>query len=145
MKLMERVIKETLRIFPVGPLILRKATDVIPLSKGCIPVGSTIVVSIINLHRDAAIWKNPSEFDPDRFLPENMRNMHSFAYLPFSGGPRNCIGPKFSMMAMKSILSTILRKYYVRTLYRCVDDIRLGADMMIRATDGYYVKFERRI
>lgn len=58
-----------------------------------IPKGSIILLSIHNLHKDQQVWGvDAHKFDPEHFLPEKIATRHPYAYLPFSGGPRNCIG-----------------------------------------------------
>lgn len=63
-----------------------------------IPKGTILQLHIFDLHRDPRIYPDPIKFDPDRFLPENYNNRHPFAYLPFSAGPRNCIGKQLLCM-----------------------------------------------
>ena len=57
-----------------------------------VPAGSMIHVHLFDLHRDPNFWPNPEVYDPDRFLPEEVKKRHPFSYVPFSAGSRNCIG-----------------------------------------------------
>lgn len=94
---MERVIKETLRIAPVGPVIFRETMADFELEKGLIiPKGTTFILNIYALHRRKDIWGEKAEiFDPDNFLPENVAKRHPCSFIPFSTGRRNCIGKDF--------------------------------------------------
>lgn len=56
------------------------------------PKGSHILLHILDAHKDPNFWSDPEKFDPDRFLPDNVKDRHPFSYIPFSAGPRNCIG-----------------------------------------------------
>ena len=57
-----------------------------------IPAGTILHIDIHGTHTDPNFWPNPEVFDPDRFLPENSQNRHPYSYIPFSAGPRNCMG-----------------------------------------------------
>ncbi|XP_042857603.1 cytochrome P450 4C1-like isoform X2 [Penaeus japonicus] len=115
MKYTENCIKEALRIYPSVPFIGRESKEDIYVGQYRIPAGVTAMISVFRLHRDPKQFPQPETFDPDRFLAENCKRRHPYAYIPFSAGPRNCIGQKFAMMEEKILISSILRKFTVKT------------------------------
>ncbi|KAF5274446.1 hypothetical protein FQA39_LY18725 [Lamprigera yunnana] len=136
---LERVLKETMRLFPAGPFLVRSITKDIQLEKCVLPAGSSVVLGIMGLHRDEKNWPDPLKFDPDRFLPENVAKRHSYAWLPFSGGPRNYVGLKHALMSMKCIIATIIRKYKFSTTYKSIDDIKLKVNFMLKPSSCYRI------
>ncbi|XP_064072416.1 cytochrome P450 4C1-like [Vanessa tameamea] len=92
MRYLDCCIKESLRLYPPVPFISRKVNVDTVLSGYKIPAGTYCHIHIYHLHRHEHLFKNALKFDPDRFLPENSVGRHNYAYLPFSAGPRNCIG-----------------------------------------------------
>ncbi|XP_048760776.1 uncharacterized protein LOC125669949 isoform X2 [Ostrea edulis] len=107
LKLTTAVIKETQRLFPVIPVIFRTALTDDNFKGYHIPKGTVVGLHLGALHR--LNWDNPEEFDPSRFMQQE--NLGSMTFLPFSYGPYMCIGHKFSMMEMKTVLSILLRKF----------------------------------
>ncbi|XP_066148760.1 cytochrome P450 4C1-like isoform X2 [Euwallacea fornicatus] len=144
LKLLERVIKETLRLFPVGGFFVRTAEQDIDLGICTILKGCSIVFGVLNLHRNEKYYPDPYKFDPDRFLPEEIAKRPPGAFVPFSYGPRNCIGMKYAIMAMKTVLANVLRKYRVFTSYQSVEAIELKTNLVLRPRHGYKVSFELR-
>ncbi|KAL6441533.1 hypothetical protein ACFW04_003590 [Cataglyphis niger] len=116
LKYLERVIKESRRLYPSIPIILRKISEDVKMGNYVIPKNTLVAVPIMLIHRNPAIWQDPLKFDPDRFLPENLKQIHSYAYIPFSAGSRNCIGQKFAVIEEKVILTAILRKWRVKSM-----------------------------
>ncbi|XP_050300138.1 cytochrome P450 4C1-like [Anthonomus grandis grandis] len=144
LKYLERVIKETLRLFPNGPFLVRTAQEDIDLGDCTIQKGCSIVLGVLRSHRNEKYWPDSLKFDPDRFLPEKAAKILPGCFIPFSYGPRNCIGMKYAMMAMKTLLATVIRRYKLFTSYKSVKDIELKSNMVLRPKDGYKLTFELR-
>ena len=104
-----QVFQEAMRVYPPVPIIARITTRPFTLAGRPIPAGSMVYIPIYALHRHSALWDRPEEFDPDRFAPALSKDRHRYAYLPFGGGPRICIGSAFAMMEGVAILATLLR------------------------------------
>jgi len=102
-----RVIKEALRLYPPGWLYTRKAIEDDCLGGYRIPAGSDLFICSYLLHRHPGYWDSPESFDPDRFSPQREQQRHRFAYLPFSAGPRHCIGESFAMAEMMTHLAVL--------------------------------------
>ncbi|XP_031331497.1 cytochrome P450 4g15-like isoform X1 [Photinus pyralis] len=140
--LLDRVLRETLRIFPPAPCISRKVDADIALDSCTIPAGSSVAIAIIALHRDPEVWPEPLKFDPDRFLGERAREPYD--WLPFSGGPRNCVGRQYAFMALKVIISTLVKKYEFSTEYKSVEDIKFKPNLVLEPVKGFLVSINLR-
>nr|XP_022907354.1 cytochrome P450 4C1-like [Onthophagus taurus] len=143
LKLLERCVKEALRLFPSVPTIGRKLTNDVKLEKYLLPAECTINLQIFLVHHDEKIYPHPEKFDPDRFLPDNIKNRHPYAYIPFSAGPRNCIGQKFAMYEEKTILAYILKHYKV-TAIESQETVKPMMELILRPKNGLLVKLESR-
>ncbi len=102
-----RVIKEAMRLYPPAYGILRQAMKDTVIDGYIIKRGDNIVMSPYAVQRWERFWENPTQFDPDRFLPERMKDKPRYAYFPFGGGARLCIGNNFAMMEMQIILASV--------------------------------------
>ncbi|XP_021372772.1 phylloquinone omega-hydroxylase CYP4F2-like isoform X1 [Mizuhopecten yessoensis] len=104
-------VKEGMRLHSPVPVILREITERLEIDGEIVPIGQMVLILIYNTHHNPEVWENSMVFDPERFTPENMEKRDPFAFVPFSAGPRNCIGQHFAMHEMKTILARILRRF----------------------------------
>ncbi|CAK1581343.1 unnamed protein product [Parnassius mnemosyne] len=138
MKYLEATIKEILRLYPSVPLIGRKVTEDFMLDDLPVKKGVEILVHIYDMHRRENIYPEAEAFKPERFLNGEVR--HPYAYIPFSAGPRNCIGQRFAMQEMKCALSEICRNFRLVPKTKGARPT-LKADIILRSVDPIYVKF----
>jgi cytochrome P450 len=111
--LTRRVFRETLRLYPPLGFLVREAKNETCLRDKTIPAGASIVVSPWLIHRHRDYWERPDEFDPDRFLTVSGRASAASAFLPFSLGPRVCVGAGFALQEAAMVLAMVLRDYRV--------------------------------
>jgi cytochrome P450 len=111
LKYLEIVIKESMRLLPVTTVLSRQTAAKVELNGYTLPKGRLVLLSPWVLHRNEAYFPDPLCFRPERFDTENGQEIEKYAYLPFSTGPRICIGNAFAMMQMKINLATIWRRY----------------------------------
>ncbi|XP_070157527.1 cytochrome P450 4C1-like [Polyergus mexicanus] len=137
---LDRCLKEALRLYPSVFLILRNVEEDVKLRSYVIPAGTTLHLNIYGVHRDPNLWSNPEVFDPDRFLPERIHNRHPYSYLPFSAGPRNCIGQRFALLELKAMVAPLVHNFYLEPV-DYLKDIRLQADVIIRPSHPIRIKF----
>ena len=144
MKYLECVMKEVQRLYPTAPFIGRMLTQETEINGYTVPSGTTAGILTFLVHRDPRIYKEPERFDPERFTPEASVGRHPFAFLPFSAGPRNCIGQKFAMMEQKIVLSSFLRHFAVRSIDPRDRMIVVG-EMVLRPRNGFKIVIQERV
>jgi cytochrome P450 len=106
----ERVVKETLRLYPPAiAMFMRQALEDVEIAGYRLPRHSLVQLFPYICQRDPRWFPEPETFDPDRFLPERQRTLPQFAYFPFGGGPRLCIGNAFATMEMTLVVATLLQ------------------------------------
>jgi cytochrome P450 len=127
MPLLDRVIKESMRILPAVPWNGRVVAEPVELGGHRFVAGDEVLMSIYHTHHDPSVYPDPERFDPTRW--EN-RDYSIFEYVPFGGGPRMCIGSLFAQMEVKIILTMILQRFRL--------ELAPGArvDRMVTATMG---------
>ena len=102
------VIKETLRLQPSVSVIGRRLSEPMEADGHILPAGTNVDISIWWIHRDPEHWENPEDFNPERFSEEKSRNRNPYSYIPFSAGPRNCLGQRFANVEARLFLAALV-------------------------------------
>ncbi|KAL7292865.1 hypothetical protein TKK_0013539 [Trichogramma kaykai] len=142
MTYLEWCVKEALRLYPPVSTMTRTITEDLQLKDFLVPAGTEVIFHLYDTHRDPNFWEDPDKFDPERFSPERSHGRHPFSYLPFSAGPRNCIGQKFALMELKSLMARILYDFKLEPVIRLAD-IGILLDIIIRPSKPVFTKFIR--
>jgi len=167
------IILEALRLYPQPPLLIRRSLQPDKLPGGYngakegyeIPTGTDIFVSVYNLHRSPYFWDRPNEFEPERFsVPKKEESIEGwsgfdpsrspgamypneiiadFAFLPFGGGPRKCVGDQFALLESTVALSLLLQKFDVE-LRGSPDEVEMVTGATIHTKNGLWCRLRRR-
>ncbi|XP_059619192.1 probable cytochrome P450 313b1 [Phlebotomus argentipes] len=141
---MEQVIKETLRLFPVVPLVGRSVTAPFKLNDYTIPQGVNIVLAFMLMHRNESLWgPDAHTFDPEHFSAERVEKMHPYVFLPFSGGPRNCMGIKYAFLVMKIVLVHLLSRFEFSTDLK-LEDLTHRFEVTLKLVNRHMVRVRPR-
>lgn len=138
----ECVVKEAQRLFPSVPLIARRIEEPMTILGHHLPAGIDAIICPTLVHTDPCHWEDPIRFKPERFL-HNDQHRHPYAFIPFSAGPRNCIGQKFALLEEKTLLASLFRRFKVTSLVPR-DKIRTVTALIIKSSTPIKVKLELR-
>jgi len=110
---LDSVVSETLRYYPPILRLERQVSSDYKLGDTGITLykGQEIEIPIYAIHHCEEFYTNPNKFDPDRFMPQNKHKLIPYTYLPFSSGPRNCVGMRFALMEIKLGLAQIVSRF----------------------------------
>nr|O16805.1 RecName: Full=Cytochrome P450 4d1; AltName: Full=CYPIVD1 [Drosophila simulans]AAB71168.1 cytochrome P450 [Drosophila simulans] len=139
-------VKETLRMYPSVPLLGRKVLEDCEINGKLIPAGTNIGISPLYLGRREELFSEPNSFKPERFdVVTTAEKLNPYAYIPFSAGPRNCIGQKFAMLEIKAIVANVLRHYEVDFVGDSSEPPVLIAELILRTKDPLMFKVRERV
>ncbi len=136
-------LKEAMRLYPSAPIIGRIATETREVAGVMVPEGATVIVAIRNIHRHPDHWGDPLRFDPERFVGDAEKGRHRYAWMPFGGGPRACIGQYFSVTEAVLVLAMLLRKHRVEALADS-DDLPVEALITLVPSEPVHVRLAPR-
>ena len=142
LKLSRDVFRETLRLYPPVPMMVREASCPEQFRKRDVPTDSQIVLSPWHLHRHTRIWNDPDGFDPARWQTDEGKTCARKAYMPFSTGPRVCPGAGFAMVEGPLILSMLVKHYRFETIEG--ETPRPVAHLTVRSHNGIRLRVVRR-
>ena len=143
LKYMETVIKESLRIHPPVGGYGREVQHDTVVNNHIIPKGTLLLIDTFSLHMNPDYWEQPDIFEPNRFTPEEIAKRSPYCFVPFSAGPRNCIGQKYALLEEKVFLSCVLARFDVTSL-QSPDEIVVGTDAITHSVNGINIKFTER-
>ena len=139
-QLLDQVIKESLRLYPPIHIGNRRVAEDMDFTEGKVPAGERMFYSIYLTHRDPAIWENAEQFCPDRF--SHGRKTPPFAYVPFGGGPRACIGAAFGQAEARIVMTRLLQTFSFEPLNSHQIHAHMGATLEPRP--GVMMKIYKR-
>lgn len=143
MPLLDAVLRETLRLYPPAYLLGREVVNGFELGGYNVPVGTDLMMSPFSVHRDPRLHPEPERFDPERWLAPRAHALHRFAYFPFGGGPRVCIGSHFALLESAIVLAMLVQRFELEAVPGFA--LQLRPSVTLRpGTAGVQVELRRR-
>ena len=143
LKYLEYVMKEGLRLHPPVAAFGRTLEKDEVIKGVSIPKGTDVVIDVLALHTDPLHWDDPLKFNPDRFSEEKFAKRNAYCYVPFSAGPRNCIGQKFAMLEEKVLLYHIMLNFEIEATQK-ESDILGSFELIHKSSNGLLIKLKSR-
>ena len=143
MKYLEYVIKESLRLYPPAPFYSRVLDKDTQIDGHVLPKGTNLHLDVIGIHTNPEYWNDPLSFNPDRFGDEKFCKRNPYTYIPFSAGPRNCIGQKFAMLEEKVFIYFILSNFQINSV-QDEKHVETYCSLILASANGLYVEFQNR-
>ncbi len=145
MSYFDAFMKEVLRLYPPVGIIIRYNVKEENLKGAKVPAGTRLVIPIHLLHRHPKYWKDPEEFRPERWLGKEHPSSHKYAFMPFSNGPRNCIGYYFAEVEAKLMMAPLIRHFAYRLAPSVRDcDFAFALSIIMRAKPGVKIVASKR-
>jgi len=142
LKYTEMVFAESMRLYPPAWAIGRRALQDYQVGPYCVPAGSVVLMSQWVMHRDERYFPDPLRFDPERWQPAAKEARPKFAYFPFGGGPRLCIGEAFAWMEGVLLIATLAQGWRMRLVPGHA--LQLQPLITLRPKHGLKMRLERR-
>lgn len=137
------IISETLRLYPAAWTINREVAEPVEIGGHTYEPGDTLMMSQYVMHRQEKYFEDPDEFRPERFAGDLLKRIPAYAYFPFGGGPRICIGNNFALMEAALLLATIAQRYRLR-LAEPDQKVELEPVVTLRPKNGLPMRLEKR-
>ncbi|XP_075156986.1 cytochrome P450 4d2-like [Haematobia irritans] len=137
LKYMDKVIKESLRMYPPVAFIGRQLVHDIHVGEQCIPGGTSVLIGIMPMQNDPEYFTDPHIFIPGR----KETDQNNFVFVPFCAGPRSCVGQRFAMLEMKAVLTRIVQNYELLPLG---EDIKPIIRIALKSKNGWQMGFRKR-
>ncbi|XP_058814983.1 probable cytochrome P450 313a4 [Topomyia yanbarensis] len=142
---LDMFLKECLRHCPVAPNVSRENMAEMEIDGVKVPPGNIFVMNFYALHRRKDVWGPDAEkFEPERFSAQRAKDRHPFAFLPFSGGNRICIGWRYAMFSMKVMLTYLVRNFHFETKIR-QEDVRYRHDLTMKLPFDHMIQVNKRL
>ena len=143
MQFLDLCLKEALRLYPPVPIIGRELEEDTVIDGHTIYKNTDVAISIVTLHRNEKYWEDPLKFNPYRFTEENIKKRDPFCYVPFSAGPRNCVGQRFALFEAKITIFYILKEFSLKSVQK-EEDLEICVEIIMKSQNGLLIEFTKR-